>query len=119
MDISSFVPTFYQTFFSICPSARALFPDDMLALEEKMLASFTHLAESVEGSARLDKLLSALGEKHQNMEVSDLHFEGFVTSFIETLATALGPEWNNECEQAWQSFLTHVADKMNFSISPH
>ncbi len=117
MDLEAFIPAFYQTFFAACPQAQVFFPTDIERLEAKMLASLTHLAEALESTERLDGILSALGDKHRKMEISDIHFDQFIHSFTSTLAKTLGPEWDDEIHEAWTQFLKFVAKRMSFFTS--
>ncbi|MFC4214346.1 MAG: hemoglobin-like flavoprotein [Pseudophaeobacter arcticus] len=114
MNLDTFIPVFYQSFFAACPEARAIFPTDIARLEAKMLASLTHMAEALESTDRLDGILAALGNKHHRMEISDTHFNHFISSFTNTLATILGPEWSKETDEAWTQFLRFVAMRMSF-----
>lgn len=117
MDLEAFIPVFYRMLFATHPDLRALFPNDTARLEEKMLAALTHIAEAVEDTGRLNAILNKLGETHRKMQVSDAHVDGFIKSFTGALAHTLGPEWNDEMQQAWSDFLVYVAMKMNFLSS--
>ena len=118
MDLEAFIPLFYSNFFAAYPEARAIFPTDTERLEAKLLASLTHIAEALESSERLDGILSELGQKHRRMHISDSHFDGFIQSFIRSLATTLGPEWSDQSDEAWTQFLRYVAKRMNFLATP-
>nr|WP_282103161.1 MULTISPECIES: globin domain-containing protein [unclassified Leisingera] len=114
MNIEACVAAFYENFFAVCPDIRSLFPDDLTQQEGKLLASLTHIAEALDDTGRLDSILQQQGEKHRKLDVSDAHFQGFISSFTSALADTLAPDWNRETQQAWTSFLTHVAFKMDF-----
>lgn len=114
MDLEAFIPGFYNSFFQICPEARAIFPSGTERLEAKLLASLTHMAEALESTERLDKILSELGEKHRRMRISDHHFERFIESFTSSLASTLGSEWTKDSHHAWTEFLTFIAKRMSF-----
>ena len=118
LNLDTFIPDFYRTFFSLCPESRAIFPSDTARLETKMLASLTHIAEALEDTDRLNDILIQLGEKHRKMQISDSHFRGFIDSFISALGRTLGPDWSDEMHEAWSKFLNYIAKRMAFFPPP-
>jgi hemoglobin-like flavoprotein len=114
LNLDTFIHEFYRTFFLLCPESRAIFPSDTARLEAKMLASLTHIAETLEDTDRLNAILSQLGEKHRRMQISDTHFRSFIDSFISALASTLGPDWSDEMHEAWSDFLAYIAKRMAF-----
>ncbi len=99
--LAEVVDLFYDTLFEQNPAVRRMFPSDMKEQQKKLA---TTLKLAVEGASRLDKLvpaLQSLGEKHAAYGVVPAHFDAVGAALLATLASAAGPLWNDELEQAW------------------
>jgi hemoglobin-like flavoprotein len=88
----------YETLFRIAPESKALFIGDMGA----QMSQFWRLIERVarDGVAAHAALLRQLGRRHFAAGVEAIDHAALCAALIETLSSALGPDWTAAREAA-------------------
>jgi methyl-accepting chemotaxis protein len=107
---------FYTRLFTLDPSLRALFPDDLRDQRQKLMAM---LNTAVRGLRRPDKLLPVLrqlGARHVDYGVLPEHYETVGQALLDTLAQGLGPAFTGEVEEAWREAYMLIADTMQADV---
>lgn len=92
---------FYARLFTLDPSLKSLFQDDMKQQGRKLMAA---IAFVVQGLNDLDVILPAvqdLGRRHVGYGVLPSHYETVGTALIWTLEQGLGEDFTEDAKQAW------------------
>lgn len=92
---------FYARLFTLDPSLKSLFQDDMKQQGRMLMAA---IAFVVQGLNDLDVILPAvqdLGRRHVGYGVLPSHYETVGTALIWTLEQGLGEDFTEDAKQAW------------------
>jgi len=103
---------FYQRLFTLDPSVRPLFPNDLTAQGRKLMDM---LGLVVHGLPRVDTLrptVQALGRRHVSYGVRPEHYETVGAALLWTLEQECGPAWTPEVREAWATAYTALAALM-------
>jgi nitric oxide dioxygenase len=103
---------FYERLFTVDPSLRRLFPDDLGQQKRALLAT---LQVAVERLDRLDELVPVveqLGVRHARYGVRPAHYPLVGGALLWTLEQALGPAFTPATRQAWTSVYELLATTM-------
>jgi hemoglobin-like flavoprotein len=103
---------FYQRLFTLDPSVRRLFPDDLTAQGRKLMDM---LGFVVHGLPRVDTILpavQALGRRHVQYGVQPEHYQTVGAALLWTLEQELGAAWTPEVREAWTTAYTVLAELM-------
>ena len=102
---------FYTRLFEIAPEVKPLFKGDMEAQGRKLMAAINLVVSNEEGND-LSGTLEDLGRRHADYGVKVEHFNFVGQALLETLAGALGDEFDDATRAAWTSAYNSVADAM-------
>ncbi len=103
---------FYNRLFELDPSLRPLFKGDMKTQGKKLMAT---LKVCVVGLHRLDQILpavQALGRRHVDYGVEDVHYDTVASALLWTLEKGLGEQFTPECREAWIEVLDLISGVM-------
>jgi nitric oxide dioxygenase len=103
---------FYDRLFSIDPSLRPLFKDDVT---EQSRALMKMIGVAVGGLDKLDTIVpavQALGVRHAGYGVTDAHYDTVAAALVWTLGQGLGDDFTPEIEAAWVAAYTLLATTM-------
>ena len=103
---------FYQRLFTLDPSVRLLFPEDLTAQGRKLMDM---LGLVVHGLPRVDTILpvvQALGQRHVQYGVRPQHYGTVGAALLWTLEQALGAAWTPEVREAWTTAYSVLAEIM-------
>jgi hemoglobin-like flavoprotein len=103
---------FYRRLFSIDPSARALFDQDLAVMAEKFAAELHAIVEAIVAYDVFAARLRHLAVRHHSAGVKSRHYGAAADALIGALATSLGPDWTAELEIAWRRAFNLVAEIM-------
>jgi hemoglobin-like flavoprotein len=98
---------FYQRLFTLDPSVRPLFPDDLTAQGRKLMDM---LGLVVHGLPRVDTIrtaVQALGRRHVSYHPE--HYQAVGAALLWTLEQELGLTWTSEVREAWATAYTALA----------
>lgn len=96
-----FSRNFYARLFEIAPGFRSLFPVDLSAQVRKLTEMLATMVENLDKPHELAVLLGALGERHRGYGISAHHFAPVGRALFDTLASELGPEFDERTCRAW------------------
>lgn len=91
---------FYGYLFAACPELRGMFPPQMTAQNERLLAALMKIAQLLDSPDALARYLTQLGRDHRKYGVAPEHY----TPVGEALLAALRrrcPSWDDAAEAAW------------------
>ena len=106
------VTDFYAILFQTAPDVRRMFPQDISAQKQKLIAV---LATAVAGLTKLDTLvpvLRDLGAKHAGYGVQEHHYPVVGNALLAALSKAAGVNWSAEIEEAWGTLYGVVSTTM-------
>ncbi len=108
---------FYDSLFSIDPSLKTMFRNDMKVQGRKLM---TMLKAAVDGLDDLEALVPALqqlAQRHNAYGTKKSHFTPVGNALLYTLKTGLGDAFTQEVREAWISVIHIVADTMKPEIT--
>ena len=103
---------FYARLFELDPELRLLFKSDM---KRQGMTLMTMLASAVRGLDNPDALvpvLKTLGRRHVVYGVKESHYGTVGQALLDTLAHAMGPEFDDEMRAAWTAVFSLMASVM-------
>jgi hemoglobin-like flavoprotein len=103
---------FYQRLFTLDPSVRPLFPEDLSAQGRKLMDM---LGLVVHGLPRVDTIrpaVQALGRRHVQYGVHPEHYKTVRAALLWTLEQECGAGFTPEVREAWAAAYTVLADIM-------
>ena len=103
---------FYQRLFTLDPSLRRLFENDINEQAVKLMQALKFAVAAVEQPRELEPVLESLGRRHVYYGVEERHYESVGNALMGTLSVLLGTEFTPEVKDAWQSIYTRMADTM-------
>lgn len=96
-----FARNFYARLFEIAPEIRGLFSDDLSGQLTKLTEMLATLVEKLDRPRELAIILQDLGSRHRDYGVSAQHFAPVGRALFDTLATELGPRFDEPTCNAW------------------
>ncbi len=106
------VDAFYQRLFAAAPGVRRLFPADMSAQRDKLLAAIIALVGNYHQRDELVPGLQDLGRRHVRYGAQPEHYPVVGEVLLATLRDTAGQAWTDEHEQAWTRAYTFAAEVM-------
>ena len=103
---------FYQRLFTLDPSVRPLFPDDLTTQGRKLMDM---LGLVVRGLPRVDTIrpeVQALGRRHVQYGVHPEHYGTVGAALLWTLEQELGAAFTPEVREEWTTAYTVLAELM-------
>ena len=102
---------FYARLFEIAPEVKPLFKGDMQQQGRKLMTAINLVVSNTAGEDLSDALLD-LGKRHVDYGVKEEHFDAVGQALLETLANALGDEFDETTRTAWSDAYQSVAYAM-------
>jgi len=104
---------FYDKLFKRDPAISGLFSSsDMAVQARKLLEMIGNAVRLLDHPERLDPVLRALGQRHVQYGVRDVHYATVGAALLETLSDALGPDFTPATREAWTALYMHVGRTM-------
>jgi hemoglobin-like flavoprotein len=108
---------FYGRLFELDPGLRPLFSADLAGQKKKLMLALNFIVSSLDRPDTLFPAVRQLGMRHVAYGVKDEHFVTVRTALLRALEQGLGPDWNNEAEDAWSAVYETVATKMKTGMA--
>ena len=96
-----FARNFYARLFEISPEIRPMFPDDISVQAGKLTEMLAVLVGKLDRPLDLVMTLEDLGMRHRGYGVAAQHFAPVGRALFETLASELGPRFDEATRRAW------------------
>jgi len=108
----AFADTFYDRLFAAAPAVRPLFPPDLRAQKQKLLAMLVWVVENLEHGDDLKVRLRQLGQRHEGYGAKAAHYPVVADVMLAAMADVSGASWNTDIEADWRTALERIADIM-------
>ena len=112
-----FSRNFYTRLFELAPHIRVLFPDDMSVQVKKLMEMLATLVGKLDQPHELAMILEALGTRHRDYGVTPHHFAPVGRALFDTLASELGPRFDEPTRRAWIALYALAATWMQPAAS--
>ncbi len=102
---------FYGRLFSIDPSTRPMFPDDMTAQSGKVMAAIGAVVQSLTDLDAILEPVRKLAVRHVLYGVQEAHYASVGAALLWALEHMLGDGFTREVRDAWAAayeFLSHT-----------
>ena len=106
------IDTFYQFLFAAAPSVRALFPSEMKAQKDHLLAAVGLVVKHADNLPSLDAALMEMGARHVKYGARPEHYPVVRDNMIAALSQTAGQAWNAQLAADWTTALNAVAAAM-------
>jgi len=94
---------FYSKLFTEFPASRRMFKNDITAQYKKLVDMLSLMVGRLQQLHELTADIRALAIRHAGYGVKPAHYAIVGDTLLWTLEQGLGPDWNEETKQAWDS----------------
>ena len=102
----------YEKLFSLCPHARAMFPDDMAVQKMQMSVALELIVKSLDNFADIEEHLKEMGDEHANSGVKPEYYPLMGRSLLSAMAEVSGPAWTPQIEEDWTIAINAIVSSM-------
>ena len=113
----AFSKAFYEHLFSLDPTVRAMFPDDMTAQRQKLMDELTMIVESLGRLGALVARTTDLGRRHAGYGVEPHHYDLVLEALVHALVTTLPDAVTDDVALAWRRAYHLVAETMLYGAA--
>lgn len=103
---------FYERLFALAPAARALFPDDVDAQADKLMAMIGAIVEGLDDPDALAGTFAAMGRRHAGYGAREEHYDDVGAALLATFRDVLGERFDDDVEAAWAMVYGELAEAM-------
>lgn len=103
---------FYSRLFELDPQLRLLFKSDMKRQGMTLMTMLNSAVRGLDNPEALVPVLKSLGRRHTVYGVEDRHYATVAEALLDTLAHALGDEFDDEMRDAWTAVYSLMASVM-------
>ena len=103
---------FYSKLFTEFPASRRMFKNDITAQYKKLVDMLSLMVGRLQQLHELTADIRALAIRHAGYGVKPAHYAIVGDTLLWTLEQGLGPDWNEETKQAWDSCYKMIAGIM-------
>jgi len=103
---------FYARLFELDPQLRLLFKSDMKRQGMTLMTMLTSAVRGLDNPDALVPVLKSLGRRHVVYGVKDSHYATVGQALLDTLAHAMGDEFDDEMRAAWTAVFSLIASVM-------
>ncbi|MEL7247324.1 MAG: globin domain-containing protein [Bacteroidota bacterium] len=107
---------FYYRLFDLAPHTRRLFGNDIKIQAEKFVLMLDIVVESLHEFDQLSHRLTALGQRHERLNISASDFRAVRKALLWTLETSLEENWSPELDKAWGMVYDELAGVMQSQL---
>lgn len=111
-DPALFGQRFYERLFEIAPAVGEMFPANMGAQSERLVAEFGFLVDEAGDLDAFVQRAHALGRRHAGYGVVAEHYEPVEHALLYAIEHSIGDRWNAGVEQAWRLLYRLAAETM-------
>ena len=107
------VKRFYDELFKRYPAVKPLFANTTRKKQEtKLLNALVLVVENLRQPAKLEQLLTKLGQKHVGYGAKKEHYPAVGETLLDVMAEFAGDLWTKEVKDTWTQAITTVAGLM-------
>jgi len=94
---------FYHKLFELDPSLKVLFPSDLSEQGKKLVQMVDTAVTNIDKPQVLFPVVEKLGARHVGYGVKESHYQTVGEALIYTLAQALGEDFDESTQKAWEA----------------
>lgn len=106
------IDTFYGTLFETAPEVRSLFPDEMSAQKQKLLASLALVVKHLRNLEAITPTLKQMGARHIDYGAEDAHYPVVRDAMVTAMSRTAGRDWTDQFTRDWNAALDLVSSVM-------
>ncbi len=103
---------FYAKLFELDPKLRGLFKGDVYEQGKKLMQVIAYTVENLEQIEEIIPQVQALGARHADYGVEDVHYETVGAALMWTFEKALSKEFTASTREAWTVIYSLLAQAM-------
>ncbi len=103
---------FYAKLFELDPKLRGLFKGDVYEQGKKLMQVIAYAVENLEQIEEIIPQVQALGARHADYGVEDVHYETVGAALMWTFGKALSREFTPPMREAWAAIYNLLAKTM-------
>ena len=103
---------FYARLFSLDPSLRQLFKEDISSQAQKLVSTITFVVHKLHDLEEIMADVRELGLRHKSYNVRPEYFPTVGSALLWTLENRLGKLWNEETKEAWVTIYSILSKAM-------
>jgi hemoglobin-like flavoprotein len=103
---------FYDRLFTLDPSIRRLFPEDLGKQKQALMATLKLAVDHLDRPDELVPLVEQLGVRHARYGVQPAHYPLVSSALLWTLEQGLGPAFSSAACEAWVAVYELLATTM-------
>lgn len=107
---------FYGRLFTLAPTVRPMFPEDLTEQKKKLMAMLGMIVASLRQPDALGPMLRGLGERHVSYGATTDQFSVVGEALLWTLEQGLGAAYTNEVAEAWIAAYGAIATTMSTAM---
>lgn len=108
----AFSTMFYDRLFSLAPTVRPYFPQDMGDQRRKLMQVLRFAIDHLDRPEQLAPAVISLGARHASYGVHRDHFAPVGVALLDTLAAWLGVAFDAQARSVWTAVFAALADLM-------
>lgn len=112
LDLDVLTADFYRRAFAGTPALSAMFTSDPRVQRERFAAELDEIVRSIRVHDSFASRVRTLGVRHRGYGVGAAHYRLMGEALVASLAAALGPDWNQDLEDAWVLAYNLTAETM-------
>ena len=112
VDPDSAAAAFYDRLFEIAPGVRDLFPSDLTAQGQKLMATLAFVVNGLDDIEAILPAVRDLGARHVDYGTDPAHYDAVGEALLWTLEQGLGPAFTQEVKMAWTEAYGLIAATM-------
>ena len=112
VEADSAAAAFYARLFEIAPNARHLFPSDLAAQGQKLMATLAFVVNGLDDIETILPAVRELGMRHVAYGTEPAHYDAVGEALLWTLEQGLGPAFTEDAKTAWAEAYGLLASTM-------
>jgi hemoglobin-like flavoprotein len=112
VDLEAVTGDFYRRAFAGDPELSAMFTTDPRVQRERFAAELDQIVRSIRSLGDFSSTVRALGKRHRDYGVKAGHYRLMGQALVAAIAAALGPDWDDQREEAWVLAYNLTAETM-------
>jgi hemoglobin-like flavoprotein len=108
---SGFGLTFYNELFTLDPSLRSIFKEDITLQVDKFVTIIRYVISHLKNENLLSELRQ-LGSRHRSYNVRPGHYAVVGVALLKTFENMIGSEWKPEARTAWMKLYSQISEIM-------
>jgi hemoglobin-like flavoprotein len=108
---------FYDELFTLDPSLRPLFKDDLTEQRRKLMTMLGLAVDGLDDWELASEVVRGLGARHASYGVKPEHFDTVGAALLATLSKGLGDAFTPEVQEAWTACYVLVSSEMKGAMA--